>query len=107
MPNDNKAAWRLTDKGWLYIVGDAQRAGAGLLTLLVDDVDEWIADLARRGLAPDAIETIPGPCARRSTSIRTATGSPSGSRWAPAADTTQGSRVNSIVVHTGRKPRRA
>ncbi|TMM02649.1 MAG: VOC family protein [Actinobacteria bacterium] len=60
MPNDNKAAWRLTDKGWLYIVGDAQRAGAGLLTLLVDDVDEWIADLARRGLAPDAIETIPG-----------------------------------------------
>jgi catechol 2,3-dioxygenase-like lactoylglutathione lyase family enzyme len=59
VPNWNEAAWQLTENGWIYVVGDSTRAGKGLLTLLVDDVDERIAEFAERGLAPVTIETLP------------------------------------------------
>ena len=42
------------------MVADAPRAGSALLTLLVDDLDSELAQLAERGLAPDDVETIPG-----------------------------------------------
>ena len=43
LPNDNEAAWQLAGHGWVYLVGDAQRAGNALLTLLVDDLDAQLA----------------------------------------------------------------
>jgi predicted enzyme related to lactoylglutathione lyase len=46
--------------GWIYVVGDAERAGRALLTLLVDDLDAQVAALAERGLTPDELETVPG-----------------------------------------------
>jgi predicted enzyme related to lactoylglutathione lyase len=60
LPNDNEAAWRLTDTGWIYIVGDAERCGSSLLTVLVDDLDERVAGIAERGVAPGAVEVMPG-----------------------------------------------
>jgi hypothetical protein len=36
----------------------ADRAGKALLTLLVNSLDEPVAALAERGLAPDEIETL-------------------------------------------------
>jgi predicted enzyme related to lactoylglutathione lyase len=59
-PNDNEAVWRLADSGWIYVVGDSDRAGKGLLTILVDDLQEHVAGLAERGLVTEAIETVPG-----------------------------------------------
>jgi hypothetical protein len=50
----------LTGGGWVYIVGDAGRAGSSLLTLLVDDLEERVAELAGRGLETAPIETLPG-----------------------------------------------
>lgn len=60
IPNDNEAAWQLTETGWIYVVGDAGRAGQALLTILVDDLDTHVAELAERGLATEAIDTVPG-----------------------------------------------
>jgi predicted enzyme related to lactoylglutathione lyase len=61
IPNENEAAWQVTETGWIYVIRDAERAGKAVLTLLVDDLDDRIADLAQRGLA---IETprweVPG-----------------------------------------------
>lgn len=57
-PQDEEAAWMLTDTGWIYLVGDADRAGNSLLTLLVDNLDEQVAALAERGLTPDETETL-------------------------------------------------
>jgi predicted enzyme related to lactoylglutathione lyase len=61
VPNDSEAAWRLAgDAGWVYIVADGARAGNALLTLLVDDLDAYVAAIAQRGLAVDSIESLRG-----------------------------------------------
>jgi predicted enzyme related to lactoylglutathione lyase len=60
VPNDNEAAWQLADAGWIYVVGDAERAGNALLTLLVDDLDAHLAAVGERGIAVGAVETVPG-----------------------------------------------
>jgi predicted enzyme related to lactoylglutathione lyase len=60
LPNEIEAAWQLTDRGWVYIVVDSERAGNGLVTILVDDLDERVAEIARQGLAGGEIETLPG-----------------------------------------------
>src|SRR5207237_561614 len=39
VPNDDEAAWRLTETGWMYVVADPGRVGSALHTLLVDDLD--------------------------------------------------------------------
>ena len=43
-PNDHEAVWQLTTSSSVYVVGDAERAGNGLLTLATDD----LAGLANR-----------------------------------------------------------
>ncbi|HEV2981180.1 MAG TPA: VOC family protein [Solirubrobacteraceae bacterium] len=65
VPNEREAAWRLTPTSWIYIVADPPRAGSALHTVLVDDLDGWVAALARRGIAPGAIEVI-APAVRQS-----------------------------------------
>jgi predicted enzyme related to lactoylglutathione lyase len=57
LPNDHEAAWRVTTDGWIYVIGDAARAGKALVTLLVDDLDAWIARLA---LDVGEMNTMPG-----------------------------------------------
>ena len=57
---ENEFMWHVTDTGWIYVVGDATRAGKALLTLLVDDLEEHVAKLGERGLETSAIETVPG-----------------------------------------------
>ena len=57
---ENEAMWQVAEAGWVYVVGDATRAGYALLTLLVDDLEHQVAALAQRGLATGAIETVPG-----------------------------------------------
>ena len=47
VPNDDEAAWQFTESGWIYLVRDAAGAGAGAVTLLVDDLDR-AARRARR-----------------------------------------------------------
>ena len=59
IPNDIESAWQLTDTAWIYVIGDARRAGKTLLTVLVDDLEGFVADLARRGHTV-AIEPVPG-----------------------------------------------
>jgi hypothetical protein len=58
IPNDDEAAWRLTETGWIYIVVDANRAGSALNTLLVDDLDAFLAGLAERGIPNGPVETM-------------------------------------------------
>ena len=64
LPNDDEAAWQLTDSGWLYVVRDAARAGGGLVTLLVDDLDAQLSALAERGVSAGPVQIKAGGAAR-------------------------------------------
>lgn len=64
VPNDNEAAWQLTGGGWIYVVGETARAGGSLVTLLVDDIRERVAELEANGLSPGPIETLGGAALR-------------------------------------------
>ena len=64
VPKEGDSAWQLAGAGWVYVVRDAGRAGRGLLTLLVEDLDEHVATLAARGIGADPIERTPGVLAR-------------------------------------------
>ncbi len=61
VPHDTEAAWRLAgDLCWVYVVADPVRAGNALLTVLVDDVDARIAELAGRGIATGEVDAVNG-----------------------------------------------
>jgi len=64
VPNDDEAAWRLTETGWIYIVADADRAGSAPHTLLVDDLDAFLAGLAERGITIGPVATVGGAVRR-------------------------------------------
>ncbi len=48
--HDTEVMWQVADGGWLYIVGDAARAGHGVAALAVSDLDAILAGLAGRGV---------------------------------------------------------
>lgn len=56
-PMDGLAEWDLTAGGGIQVIGDAERAGTTVLTLSVDDLDEYAATLEGRGIPVGTIET--------------------------------------------------
>jgi glyoxylase I family protein len=58
LPMESLAEWRVTDRGWVQLTRDADRAGSALVNFAVDDLDQQIDDLLARGLSPGAIETV-------------------------------------------------
>ena len=52
-PHERELVWRVGEQGWVYAVEDRERAGRGLLTLMVDDLDGQVALLRERGLSPE------------------------------------------------------
>ena len=48
-----EAVWELAEHRWLFIEQDAAAAGGALHTILVDDLDEQVAQIASRGVEPD------------------------------------------------------
>lgn len=60
LPNDAEAVWQLAATGSAYLVADADRAGRGIMALVVDDLNASLAEIASRGIEVGAIEEIPG-----------------------------------------------
>src|SRR5258708_39388154 len=48
---ENESMWQGADTGWIYLVGETNRAWKALITLLVDGMEDHGADLAQHGLA--------------------------------------------------------
>jgi len=57
MPHDTEAVWELAEHRYVYIVEDAERAGRGLVTLFLDDLDAMVAATSARGIEPAERET--------------------------------------------------
>src|SRR3954471_639608 len=57
LPNESEAVWQLAESALVYVVEDPERAGNGLLTLIVEDLD---AVLAQTELRPESVEPVAG-----------------------------------------------
>jgi glyoxylase I family protein len=57
---DTRATWQLAEGGGIAIVCDAERAGTAAITFVVEDLDDSLAVLAERGIAPGHVETVRG-----------------------------------------------
>jgi catechol 2,3-dioxygenase-like lactoylglutathione lyase family enzyme len=52
-PHDTEAVWTLAEGSSVYAVEDPDHAGHSVVTIFVDDLDAWVAEIAARGLDPD------------------------------------------------------
>jgi predicted enzyme related to lactoylglutathione lyase len=59
-PHDGERCWRLSESCWVVVVVDEGRAGGGNSTMLVEDLDWWLAAWAQRGVQVDSIEHVGG-----------------------------------------------
>ncbi|MGA7671625.1 MAG: VOC family protein, partial [Nitrolancea sp.] len=66
LPNDNEAVWQVAQTASVYVLADSERAGHSVVTLVVDDLDASLAEIASRGIMPGPIEDITG-AGRKST----------------------------------------
>ncbi|HUA30132.1 MAG TPA: VOC family protein [Streptosporangiaceae bacterium] len=58
-PHDTEAVWQLAEHGLLFVVQRPEHAGHAMHTIIVDDLDAKVGEVARRGLEPAARETYP------------------------------------------------
>ncbi len=58
VPNENEVMWRVAGNGWLYVIEDEARAGRTVVTISVNDLDQFVADLAARGIGAGPIEAV-------------------------------------------------
>ena len=56
-PNATEVVWTLADDRSLYIEEHPRRAGGGVVTVMVDDLDALLSEIAARGLEPAERET--------------------------------------------------
>jgi hypothetical protein len=56
-PTDTEAVWELAAHRSVYIEQRSEHAGHAMLTMLVDDLDALVAQIAERGLEPSQRET--------------------------------------------------
>jgi hypothetical protein len=66
LPNEDAAAWRMTERVGSTWSSTAIGPAPALNTLLVEDLDAFLAQVAERGIATSPVETI-GPAVRRAT----------------------------------------
>jgi catechol 2,3-dioxygenase-like lactoylglutathione lyase family enzyme len=56
LPNDAEATWQLASGASLYVLADPERAGRGVFTLIVPDLDAELARLEASGITPTRID---------------------------------------------------
>ena len=56
-PNEKEAVWQLAEHRWIYIIVQPEHAGGSIQTILGDDLDKVIAQIAERGIDFEKEET--------------------------------------------------
>ena len=55
-PHDTESVWILAENRSVYVVLAAERAGGGLVTVMIDDLDSFMAAAEARGVKPGTVE---------------------------------------------------
>jgi predicted enzyme related to lactoylglutathione lyase len=58
LPNEAEAVWQVAVTASVYFLADPSRAGHGIMSLVVDDLDATLAEIAGRGIVADRIEVM-------------------------------------------------
>ncbi len=58
-PHDTEAVWELAEHRYVYVVQRPEQAGNGMHTVIIDDLDTRVAQIAGRGLEPTKRGTYP------------------------------------------------
>ena len=56
-PNDVERVWTVIEHGHIYVIVSPDHAGHGLLTLFVEQLDDFMAAAQKRGVTPVSQET--------------------------------------------------
>jgi catechol 2,3-dioxygenase-like lactoylglutathione lyase family enzyme len=56
LPHDGEAVWAVGEGRWFCLLEDASRAGTGLVTLMVADLDSTVAAIRGHGIEPSDVE---------------------------------------------------
>src|SRR5215472_1293722 len=64
LPNDAEAAWQLSESASLYLLADPARAGRGVFTFMVNDLDGVRTEITARGVTAPTAEQV-GTAGRR------------------------------------------
>jgi catechol 2,3-dioxygenase-like lactoylglutathione lyase family enzyme len=83
-PHDKEVVWTVAEERSVYILEDPDRAGEGLVTFFLDDLDAAVAEVAARGLDPAERETYTNGV--RKVTYRDDDGNEVGFGDAPASD---------------------
>ena len=68
VPNDDEVMWKATDTAWVYVIRDSARAGHGVVTLAVSNLENATSELATRGVTAGPIERV-GDAGRKSVVV--------------------------------------
>ena len=58
VPNESEVMWCVAGNGWLYVIEDVERAGMTVVTISVEHLDRFVADLATRGIVSTPVQTV-------------------------------------------------
>jgi len=68
VPNDDEVMWKATDSAWVYVIRDGARAGHGVVTVAVSNLEDATSALATRGVTAGSIERV-GHAGRRAVAL--------------------------------------
>ena len=54
---DTELVWSVAEHGWIYVELRPDRAGQAMVTLFLDDLDDFVESASARGIDPDTRET--------------------------------------------------
>ncbi len=57
LPHETEAVWELAEHRYVVVVEDRDAPGGATITVIVDDLDRLMAEIAARGLEPTERET--------------------------------------------------
>jgi predicted enzyme related to lactoylglutathione lyase len=68
VPNESEAMWCMAGSGWPYVIEGPERAGQTVVTISVSDLDQFVADLASRGINSEPVASV-GDAGRKASVV--------------------------------------
>ncbi|HEX4187353.1 MAG TPA: VOC family protein [Solirubrobacteraceae bacterium] len=58
VPNEREVAWHLHEGAWIVLIADGEAAGRALNTLILAELDPFLAAASEAGIEPGPVEPV-------------------------------------------------